>query len=116
MPLARLGGVAHAQSEVATWRHSLSLFGETRYPADFKHFDYVNPGAPKGGVARQIAHGTFDSFNVAIAGVKGAVAGGVSRIYETLMVQSLDEVSTEYGLLTEQAVCRTRIRERACCR
>ena len=36
------------------WRHALSLFGDIKYPADFKRFDYVNPDAPKGGIARQI--------------------------------------------------------------
>ena len=39
---------AHAQAE-PTWRHALSLFGDIKYPADFKRFDYVNPDAPKGG-------------------------------------------------------------------
>ena len=98
----KLGSPAHAQSEAAAWRHGLSLFGEIKYPADFKYFDYVNPNAPKGGAARQIALGTFDSFNVAVAGVKGQIAGGIARVYETLMVSSFDEVSTEYGLLAEQ--------------
>ena len=46
------------------WRHALSLFGDIKYPADFKRFDYVNPDAPKGGVARQISIGTFDNFNI----------------------------------------------------
>ena len=59
-----------AGSEPA-WRHALSLFGDVKYPADFKRFDYVNPDAPKGGVARQIAVGTFDNFNIVVAGVKG---------------------------------------------
>jgi ABC-type oligopeptide transport system substrate-binding subunit len=40
--------------------------------AGFKQFDYVNANAPKGGVARQIAIGTFDNFNMVVAGVKGA--------------------------------------------
>jgi microcin C transport system substrate-binding protein len=102
LPLAKFGSLAHAQSEGAPWRHGLSLFGEIKYPADFKHFDYVNPNAPKGGVARQISLGAFDSFNIAIAGVKGVVAPGVARIYQTLMTSSLDEISTEYGLLVEQ--------------
>lgn len=102
LPLAKLGGVAYAQSEGAPWRHALSLFGEIKYPAGFKQFDYVKATAPKGGVARQISLGTFDSFNLAIAGVKGSVAPGIARIYETLMSSSLDEVSTEYGLLVEQ--------------
>lgn len=102
-PLAKFGGIAHAQSEGGVpWRHSLSLFGEIKYPADFKQFDYVNPDAPKGGVARQISVGTFDNFNVAVAGVKGQIAPGIARIYETLMVGSFDEISTEYGLLVEQ--------------
>ena len=83
------------------WRHALSLFGEVKYPAGFKRFDYVNPDAPKGGIVRQIQIGTFDNFNLAVAGVKGSIAGGVQLIYESLMTQSLDEVSTEYGALAE---------------
>ena len=83
------------------WRHALSLFGDVKYPADFKQFDYVNPDAPKGGAARQIQVGTFDNFNLAVAGVKGQLAAGVGLIYESLMTQSLDEVSTEYGELAE---------------
>jgi microcin C transport system substrate-binding protein len=33
-----------------TERHGISAFGDLKYPPDFKHFDYVNPNAPKGGV------------------------------------------------------------------
>ncbi|HZE52918.1 MAG TPA: extracellular solute-binding protein, partial [Bradyrhizobium sp.] len=54
-------------------------------------------------VARQIAIGTFDNFNLAVAGVKGSIAGAVGLIYESLMSPSLDEVSTEYGALAEAA-------------
>jgi microcin C transport system substrate-binding protein len=86
-----------------TWRHGLSLFGEVKYPADFKRFDYVNPDAPKGGAARQISLGTFDNFNLTVAGVKGNIAPAVGYLYETLMTQSQDEVGTEYGLLAESA-------------
>ncbi|WP_166301995.1 extracellular solute-binding protein [Bradyrhizobium sp. 2S1] len=85
------------------WRHALSLFGNVKYPADFKRFDYVNPVAPKGGAVRQIAIGTFDNFNVVVSGVKGAIAGAVALVYEPLMMQSLDEVSTQYGALAESA-------------
>ena len=94
---------AHAQSANGElpWRHALSLFGDIKYPADFKQFDYVNPDAPKGGAARQIQIGTFDNFNIAVAGVKGSIAAGVGLIYESLMTPSLDEVSTEYGALAE---------------
>ncbi len=83
------------------WRHGSSLYGELKYPAGFKQFEYVNAKAPKGGVARQIALGTFDNFNAVIAGVKGSLAAGVDLLHETLAVQSLDEVSSEYGLLAE---------------
>ncbi len=92
---------ARAQAEAQKWRHGLSLFGELKYPAGFKHFDYVNPEAPKGGTVRQIAFGTFDNFNLVVAGVKGTLAAGVDLLYDTLMVAALDEVSTEYGLLAE---------------
>lgn len=85
------------------WRHGLSLFGNVKYPADFKRFEYVNPDAPKGGLVRQIAIGTFDNFNLVVSGVKGSIAGGVALIYESLTTPSLDEVSTEYGSLAEAA-------------
>lgn len=95
-------GAAQAQSAgEPQWRHALSLFGKVKYPADFKRFDYVNPDAPKGGIARQIAVGTFDNFNIVVSGVKGQVAGAVAFIYESLTTASLDEVSTEYGALAE---------------
>jgi len=93
--------VAAARAEDKTWRHGLSLFGDLKYPPDFKHFDYVNAGAPKGGTARQIAIGTFDNFNSAVGEVKGSLAAAIDVIYETLSVASLDEVSTEYGLIAE---------------
>ena len=96
---------AHAQAAGGEpgWRHALSLFGDIKYPADFKRFDYVNPDAPKGGVARMISIGTFDNFNIAVAGVKGSIAPAANLIYETLMARSQDEVATEYGLLAEAA-------------
>ena len=98
--LGALGGkTAAAQSEV--WRHGLSLFGEPKYPPNFKHYDYVNPTAPQGGVVRQIAFGTFDNFNTVVAGVKGSMAMGTELANESLMTSALDEVSTEYGLLAE---------------
>jgi microcin C transport system substrate-binding protein len=90
-----------ALAQQKTWLHGLSLYGDLKYPAGFKQFDYVNANAPKTGAARQIALGTFDNFNPVIAGVKGSLAAGTDLIYETLSVQSLDEVSSGYCLLTE---------------
>ncbi|WP_454624517.1 extracellular solute-binding protein [Bradyrhizobium cenepequi] len=96
---------AHAQSGNGepAWRHALSLFGDIKYPAGFQRFDYVNPDAPKGGVARIISLGTFDNFNIAVMGVKGSIAQAATMIYETLMSRSQDEIATEYGLLAESA-------------
>src|SRR5665213_1220013 len=107
-PAVALDGMGHppialaqAGAPAKVWKHGLSLFGELKYPEGFKQFEYVNPGAPKGGVARQMAFGTFDNFNMVVAGVKGTLAAGIDLIYDTLMVAALDEVSTEYGLLAE---------------
>jgi microcin C transport system substrate-binding protein len=95
---------AHAQSPAEpAWRHALSLFGDIKYPADFKRFDYVNPNAPRGGVARMISIGTFDNFNIAVMGVKGSIAPAALLINETLMTRAQDEIATEYGLLAEAA-------------
>ena len=100
-----LGAITPAQAAAdgPVWQHALSLFGDIKYPADFKRFDYVNPDAPKGGVARMISIGTFDNFNIVVAGIKGSLAPAATLIYETLMTKSQDEVVTEYGLLAEAA-------------
>ena len=101
-----LSNPAAAQEDKKEWRHGLSLFGSLKYPPGFKHFDYVNPNAPKGGTVRLGAFGTFDNFNVAVSGVKGSIAAGFAVIgdgfiYDSLLTSSLDEVATEYGLLAE---------------
>ncbi len=83
------------------WKHGLSLFGDPKYQPGFKQFDYVNAQAPKGGIARLIAFGTFDNFNLVVGGVKGSIGAGVDLLFDTLMVSAMDEVSTEYGLLAE---------------
>jgi microcin C transport system substrate-binding protein len=90
-----------AAASARAWRHGLSLFGDLKYPAGFKYFDYVDPRAPKGGVARQIAFGTFDNFNMVVSGVRGTLAARIDLVFDSLTVASLDEVSTEYGLLAE---------------
>lgn len=93
--------LAAAETTPPSWRHGFSHFGILKYDADFKNFDYVNTGAPKGGTARQIALGSFDNFNVAVADVKGTLAAGIDLIYDSLLVPSFDEVSSAYGLLAE---------------
>ena len=83
------------------WQVGLSLLGQPKYQQDFKRFDYVNPDAPKGGVVRLARVGGFDNFNVVIGAVKGQLETGATLVFETLTTGSLDEVSTEYGLLAE---------------
>jgi microcin C transport system substrate-binding protein len=83
--------------------HGIALLGDLKYSATFKHFDYVNPDAPHAGAVRQAVVGTYDSFNIVVAGVKGNLVEGISLIYDTLMAPSLDEVASEYGLIAEPA-------------
>lgn len=77
----------------------IAMHGQPRYGAEFKHFDYVNPDAPKGGSVRLADTGSFDSLNPYI--IKGEPAAGLGLTYDTLTVQSADEAFTEYGLLAE---------------
>ena len=79
--------------------HALSLVGTPKFGADFTHFDWVNPGAPKGGSLRQRAIGSFDTLNEHAG--KGSPAAGLAFISDTLMTTSLDEPATEYGLIAE---------------
>ncbi|MET4806970.1 extracellular solute-binding protein [Limibacillus sp. MBR-115] len=79
--------------------NAIAMHGEPKYGPDFKHFDYVNPEAPKGGSLRLADVGAFDSFNNFI--IKGEAAAGIGRIYDSLMESSADEAFTEYCLLCE---------------
>jgi microcin C transport system substrate-binding protein len=84
--------------------HGISLYGELHYPPDFKHFDYVEPNAPKGGVMRMPGLlSTFDSLNSFAR--KGTPASGLFQldpyIYDRLTVRALDEPSARYGLLAK---------------
>ena len=88
---------------IAKADYALSLYGDIKYPADFRNFDYVNPDAPKGGTLRLSALGTFDSLNPYI--IKGAPASGIDALTNpTLMVQSYDEPFTMYAYVAEDAV------------
>lgn len=85
-------------------RHGISAFGDLAYPADFPHFKYVNPDAPKGGrfsesVSQRGYNGsflTFDSLNAYI--LKGNGAFGMALTFATLMARSGDEPDAMYGL------------------
>jgi microcin C transport system substrate-binding protein len=100
---------ASAADEVES--HGMSIFGDLKYPADFKHFDYVNPNAPKGGLFSQLGPSrqfnqnflTFNTLNVLI--LKGDGALGIDATFATLMAPSTlfspvhDEPDAMYGLV-----------------
>lgn len=90
-----------AQAAVPTV-HGLALYDNPMLPADFDHFPYVNPRAPKGGTLVRSVQGSFDSTNPMI--ITGTAAAGLKAlgsglVYESLMVHSTDEPFTEYGLI-----------------
>ncbi|MCC6075541.1 extracellular solute-binding protein [Pseudomonas sp. GCM10022188] len=90
-----------AGQATAAPRHAVTLYDEPpKYPANFQHFAYVNPEAPKGGTLRQAGFGGFDSLNPFIN--KGVPADEINLVYDTLTRRSLDEPFTEYGLLAEK--------------
>ena len=91
-----LAGAALAQPQ-----HAVTLYDEAPlYPADFRHFEFVNPDAPKGGTLRLAGLNGFDSFNPFIP--KGNEASMIGLVYDTLTYHSPDEPFTEYGLLAER--------------
>lgn len=77
--------------------HCLSLYGECKYKAGFTNFEYVNPDAPKGGAVKLAETGTFDNLNPFI--LRGVKAPYISVIFDSLMVSSMDEPQTMYGLI-----------------
>ncbi|MBM3573773.1 MAG: ABC transporter substrate-binding protein, partial [Alphaproteobacteria bacterium] len=88
-----------AQAADSTVSHVFAIHGQPGYPADFKHFRYVDPAAPRGGEVILSAPRTFDSLHPFI--LKGVSAAGIGLIYETLMVAAADEASTNYGLIAK---------------
>src|SRR5258708_11532529 len=84
--------------------HGVSAFGDLKYPPDFKHFDYVNPNASKGGVFSHIGATrafnqnflTFNSLNSFI--LKGDGAQGMELTFASLMARATDEPDAVYGL------------------
>jgi microcin C transport system substrate-binding protein len=82
-----------------TVRHGVSVFGDLKYPADFAHFAYVNPNAPKGGTLRLMGIDTFDNLNPFI--LKGVNPDELGRIFDTLMTRAYDEPDALYGLVAK---------------
>jgi microcin C transport system substrate-binding protein len=98
------GSILPARADGTIESHGLSAFGDLRYAADFAHFRYVDPAAPKGGMFSQIGPDqaynqnflTFNSLNTFI--LKGDAAQGMEMTFATLMVRAGDEPDAMYGL------------------
>lgn len=84
---------------LASGSHAISLHGDPKYGPEFRHFDYADPDAVKGGDVRLHSIGTFDTLNPYT--LKGVSAAGLSGLFDTLTVHADDEAFTEYGLLAE---------------
>ncbi|GAB5435077.1 extracellular solute-binding protein [Falsiruegeria mediterranea] len=101
-------GLARAEDEKIIESHGYSFFGDLTYPADFEHFDYVNPDAPKGGEIAVSAPGTFDSMNPYSR--KGRAGRYSWMVYESLLGEMpatggslpADQIGESYGLLAER--------------
>src|SRR5262252_4513977 len=72
-----------------TAAHALAMYGDVKYPAGFKHFEYASPAAIKGGTVRLNALGTFDTLNPFV--LKGVPAAGLGQTFETLTISTGDE-------------------------
>ena len=79
--------------------HAIAMHGAPKYPAGFRHFDYVNPAAPKGGILRLSRLGSFDSLNPFI--IKGKPADGWRLVHERLLERSRDEPFTLYARIAK---------------
>ena len=98
---------AQGAPEFGPESHGMSIFGDLKYSADFKHFSYVNPAAPKGGeIALQVgsiggnqSFQTFDTLNM--FSQKGNGAAGMGLIFDSLMAGSSDESDSLYGLVAK---------------
>ncbi|HEX2136273.1 MAG TPA: extracellular solute-binding protein [Microvirga sp.] len=99
--LPRVGFATEADTET----HGLSSFGDLKYGPDFRHFEYVNPQAPKGGtlaiqIRQAVGNQNFDTFNTLnVYVLRGDGAAGMPGTFDSLMAGSADEPGSLYGLV-----------------
>ena len=97
-PVSHLIGTAAAE-EAASAAHGLSLFGDLKYGPEFAHLEYVNPGAPKGGLLHLATVDTYSTLSPFT--LKGVSAAGAGLPFESLLEGSADEADAAYGLIAE---------------
>ncbi len=105
--LAITGGLcpmAALASPLGTWTYAFAMYGDVKYPEGFKHYDFVNPDAPKGGtitLSNPDRRSSFDKYNPYT--VRGNAPRGVELLtFETLADPSADEPATMYGLIANE--------------
>lgn len=104
---AGLAAIISPASSIAEPRHAIAMQGEPALPADFTHFPYANPDAPKGGAITYCVIGSFDNLNPFIIKSLRTTARGIidtifgNLVFESLMQRSADEPFALYGLLAE---------------
>lgn len=81
------------------FKHVISVFGDFKYPKNFKNFDYVDINSKKAGSIKFGVEGGFNSLNPFI--LKGLPASGLNYLYDSLCEASDDEISTRYGLIAK---------------
>lgn len=103
-----------ASSPTGVPLHGLSAFGDLKYPADFRHFDYVNVDAPKGGTFNFSPPNwlfnqsplTFSTLNTLVA--KGDAPPRMEMCFDSLMTDkfrhAVDEPDAVYGLLARSVI------------
>ena len=93
-----LSNIAYSDDHIIK-SHGISTFGELKYEKNFKHLDYVNPNAPKGGEVSIWAFGSFDSMHPYTP--KGRSGSLSSIFFESLLTGTSDEIDSSYGLVAE---------------
>ncbi|MGQ7792064.1 extracellular solute-binding protein [Faunimonas sp. B44] len=101
-----LPGFAFAEPEGR--RHGMAVIGDLKYGPDFRHFDYVNPDAPRGGrIVTQLSSwgynqnpNTFNTLNIYV--LRGDGAAGMPLTFASLMAGSADEPGSVYGLVARE--------------
>ena len=81
------------------YEHGFSFFHELKYPADFTHFDYINPDAPKGGVLVQSTRRDFNTLTIFTDFVPAPAT--LRWMYDSLVLLSTEEMGNFYGRLAD---------------
>lgn len=106
-PMAGWPNLSLAANPTGKKLHGMSAFGELKYAADYAHFDYVNPDAPKGGTfnfgipnwAYNQNPQTFDTLNTFT--LKGNGPPRMELSFDSLMIRAVDEPTAVYGQVAE---------------